>query len=309
MLELIQRSNVESFIGNNIEVLEEIVNERAQRYLRLQREKEKYDFGQRLTPKKLSELAGEVIRETNGFLGISDPPPANLSMFYLPEELKYGVRVALGVFTLGTLVELGDGLTTKDLQTAGLFGLIFGAGVIIHGLKDHADSTFFPYQKTIRIAERRTVPTIGAIAHEYTHHLQYATQLSNQRKNPIVEGHARGVEGIVTALFAQKYDNWAYAFDHAERIAKETKDAYLFVCEQRGINLRPALANLPIPNIRGFLYNLLGHHYSIGVAAMSIAERKYGNKVYRDVLKNDFSFLKSIATTTLQIALVSTPPV
>ena len=75
-------------------------------------------------------------------------------------------------------------------------------------------------------------------------------------------------------------------------MAEETKDAYLFVCAQRGITPRQSLANLPIPNVRGFLYRFFGHHYSIGVAAMSIAEAIHGDKIYRDVLRNDFSFLR-----------------
>lgn len=292
MLELTQKSNVESFVGSNIEALEEILNDRAQRYLKLGREKEKFDFGQTLTPEKLRELVGEVIRDTKSFLGISDAPPAYFSMFYLPSNLKHGTYVALGVFTVGTLAELSDGLTTKDLQTAGLLALVFGAGTVLYSFRDHLGSVFDGSEKIIRIGERKTVPAVGGISHEYTHHLQDNTKLSNQRRNPVVEGHARGVEGVITRLFAQRYDNPAYVFDHAGRVAKEIKDAYLFVSAQRGITPRQSLVSLPIPNVRGFLYRFFGHHYSIGVAAMSIAEAVHGDKVYRDVLRNDFSFLR-----------------
>ncbi len=292
MLELTQKPNVESFIGSNIEALEEILDERAQRYLKLRREKEKFDFGQTLTPEKLRELAGEVIRDTNNFLGISDAPHAYFSMFYLPRILKQGVYVALGVFAVGTLAGLKDGLTTKDLQMAGLLALGFGGGTVSFSYRDHIGSAFDRSEKVMRIAERKTVPAVGAVSHEYTHLLQDKTKLRNQRRNPVVEGHARGVEGVITSLFAQRYNNPAYVFNNAERVAEETKDAYLFVCAQRGITPRQSLANLPIPNVRGFLYRFFGHHYSIGVAAMSIAEAIHGDKIYRDVLRNDFSFLR-----------------
>jgi len=95
MLELTQRPNVETFIGNNIEALEEILHQRTQKYLAVQKEKENYDFGQNLTPERLRELAGEVILDTKNFLGVTDTPPASLSMFYLPRDIKYGAKVAL----------------------------------------------------------------------------------------------------------------------------------------------------------------------------------------------------------------------
>jgi len=294
MLELTQRTNVEKFIGNNVETLEEILNQRAQRYLAIQ--KEKYNFGQNVTPERLRELAGEVIRDTDDFLEVTSAPPAYLSVFHLPREVKYGVKITLGVFTIGTLVELSDGLTANDLQTAGLIGLLFGAGTVLTMLRDHTNSVFDLSLKVIRIGvgEKKEVKAVGGLAHEYTHHLQYSlTDLTVRGRNPIVEGHARGVEGAVVNIFAQRYDNPAYAFDHIYRTAKELKDAYLFICGEKGITPKESLANLPLPTARRWLYKSLGHHYSLGVAAMSIAEAQHGDRVYRHVMKNDVSFLQT----------------
>lgn len=290
MLKLTQKENIESFVSNNIEALEEILNERAKRYLEIHQQKEKYDFGPTLTPEKLGELAGKTIKEVNDFLKISNTTSTRISMFYLPNDLKYAARVTLGVFTVGTLIELTNGLTTTDLELAGKMALLFGGGMLIYNFRDHLSTVFDRYGKTIRISERKTVPAVGGIAHEYTHQLQDATQLANQIRNPVMEGHARGIEGVITNIFAQRYDNPAYAFDHTDRTAKELNDAYLFVCRKKGISPNAFLANLPIPPVRNWWYNLSGHHYSLGVAAMSIAEKKQGDMIYPEILRNNFSF-------------------
>ena len=131
MMELTQIPNVELFIGNNIEVLEDILDKRSQEYLAVKNEKEIYDFGKNLNPEILRELTGEVIKDTKNFLELDDSHPAHFSMFHLPRDLKYGVKVALGAFTISTLAELIDGLTVDNLKTAGLIGLFFGAGTIL----------------------------------------------------------------------------------------------------------------------------------------------------------------------------------
>jgi len=294
MLELTQRPNIESFIKNNLEALEDILDQRAQRYLVVQKEKEKYDFGKNLTPERLRELAREVIQDTWGFLEVVEAPSAYLSMAHLPRDIKYGAKVALGTFIVGTLAELTDGLTLQDLQTAGLIGLALGVGCVVTMQRDHLRSVFDCSRKVIRISEKKEVNAVGGIAHEYTHRLQDSlTNLATQRRNPVVEGHARGVEGEVANTFANRYDNPAYSFEYIDRTAKELKDAYLFICAEKGINPRQSLANLPIPKVRGWLYKFFGHHYSIGVAAMSIAEAQHGDRVYRDVMKNEVSFLRT----------------
>lgn len=294
MLELTEKTNIESFIGNNLETLEKILNKRSQKYLVMQKEKEKYNFGQNLNPERLREIAKEVIQNTNDLLKIGKTPSSYLSMFYLPKEMKRGTKIALGAFTMATLVGFLDGATINDLQVAGSISLLFGTGGVIHAKRDHLDSCYLPSDKTMRIGEKKEVNAVAEIAHEYTHHLQHSlTNLSRTTKNPIKEGHARGIEGIIAHIFAQRHDNPAYAFEHTNRTAKELKDAYLFICRKKGIKSKESLANLPIPKKGGFLHKWLGCHYSLGVSAMEIAEAQHGNKVYRDVLDNNLSFLRA----------------
>lgn len=293
MIELSRRSNVELYIRNNLEALEEILNQRANLYLAAKNEKGKYDFGQKLTPDTLRKLAVEVIRDTKDFLQVTDTPPAYISMFHLPRDIKRGAYITLGIFTIATLAELTNGLTFKDLRTNGLIALLFGVGTVLTMQRDHLLSVFDGSEKRIRMGEKNEVEAVGVVAHEYTHRLQDSfTDLTGETRNPIAEGHARGVQGAVANNFAQRYDNPAYLFSHIDCTAKELKDAYLFICRENGISPKKSLASLPIPKVRKGLYKFFGHHYSIGVAAMSIAEAQNGTKVYKDVIKNDVSFLR-----------------
>lgn len=297
MTELTERPNVETFIGNHLETLESVLDERAQRYFKVWEEKDSYDFGQNLTPDRLRELVGEVIQDTKDFLEVKEAPPVYLNMFHLPRDIKIGAKVGLVFSTIGALAQISDGFSYSDLQVAGLVGGLYGIASVLVMKGGYLNSSYRSKEREIRIGEKKEVEAAGVVAHEYTHHLQNSfTSLKSGSKDPIVEGHATGVDGTVADIFAQRYDNPAYTFRHTVWVARELKDAYLFICEEKGITPRESLANLKIPKIRGplsrFTRNSRLHHYSIGVAAMSIAEVEHGEEVYRDVMKNDFSFLE-----------------
>ncbi len=214
-------------------------------------------------------------------------------MLYLPDQIKRSLKIAAGTFTLAALVESVNGLTVQDLTMAGALAVFFGGGTILFALQAYSTSSFDFRDDLLLIGSSNTVNAVGAIAHEYTHCLQHHfTDLDVIKSgNPIVEGHARGLEGIISEKFAREFDNQAYVFVHSERVAEELKYAYLYTCRKKNVFPKKSLENLPIPDIRGWLYSRYAHHYSIGVAAMTIACSKQGEKVYKDVMKNDFGFL------------------
>lgn len=290
-VELTQKSHVESFIEKNIEVLEDSLNKKAQKYLTIQKHKKNYDFGHNIKPEKLNELSCEVIQDTKKFLKITNAPPVNFSMFYPPRDLKKGINIGLGTFTFATLAESINGLTINDLKLAGGIAIAFGGYAVLNNIREHSNSCY-DVNNIIKINEKKEVNLVGVIAHEYTHHLQHSlTDLIKNKRNPIVEGHARGVEEIIANNFAQRYDNFAYMFDPLSRTTKELKHAYSSICKKKRINPKKSLINLPISEPKGLLCGSRGYHYSIGFAAMSIAETQQGKKIYRDILKNDSSFL------------------
>lgn len=294
MIELTLKDNVEKYIGNNLEALEISLDKAAQKYINLKSKKKSLDFGQKLTPKILEDLAPRVISKTRNFLEVKQSTDVSLSMFYLPDHIKRSLKIAAGTFTIAALAESLNGLTVQDLTIAGSMAVFFGAGTLLFSLQIYNNSSFDPGNDLLLIGSGKTFNAVGAIAHEYTHYLQHHfTELNIRTRNPVVEGHARGLEGIVSEKFAQEFDNQAYVFVSSERVAEELKDTYLYTCKKKKILPKKSLENLPIPNIGGLLYSIDARHYSIGVAAMTIACSKHGENVYKDVMKNDFEFLKS----------------
>lgn len=294
MIKLTLKDNVEKYISNNLEVLEVSLDKAAQKYINLKSQKKSLDFGQKLTPKSLEDLAPRVISKTRNFLEVKQNTDVSLSMFYLPDHIKRSLKIAAGTFTIATLAESLNGLTVQDLTIAGSLAVFFGAGTLLFALQMYSNSSFDYKNDLLLIGAGKTFNAVGAIAHEYTHYLQHHfTGLNMRTMNPIVEGHARGLEGVVSEKFAQEFDNQAYVFVSSERVAKELKDAYLYTCKKKKILPKKSLEKLPIPNIRWLLYSIDAHHYSIGVAAMTIACSKQGEKVYKDVMKNDFEFLRN----------------
>jgi hypothetical protein len=294
MIEFTLKDNVEKYVSNNLEVLEVSLDKAAQKYINLKSKEKNLDFGQKLTPKSLEDLAPRVISKTRNFLEVHQNTDVSLSMFYLPDHIKRSLKIAVGTFTIATLAESLNGLTVQDLTTAGSLAVFFGAGTLLFALQMYSNSSFDCKNDLLLIGAGKTVNAVGAIAHEYTHYLQHHfTELDIQTRNPIVEGHARGLEGIVSEKFAQEFDNHAYVFISYDRVAKELKDAYLYTCKKKKVLPKKSLEKLPIPNIGGLLYSIDARHYSIGVAAMTIACSKHGEKVYKDVMKNDFEFLKN----------------
>lgn len=294
MIELTYKQNVEDYINNNLEVLEMLLDKAAQKYLNLKSKKNSLDFGQKLTPQNLENLAPAVIAKTMNYLEIKQSTDCCLSMFYLPDQIKRGLKVAAGTFAISGLVSALEGLTIGNLIMSGMIGALFGAGIIILARETYANSAFDYKDHHLLIGATKTVNAVGAIAHEYTHCLQHNfTQLDikSESKNPIVEGHARGLEGIISEKYAQEFNNEAYTYVHSERVARELKTAYIYTCNKKEITPKESLEKLPIC-VDSFLFSTDIDHYSLGVAAMTIANSKHGEKIYKDVMKNDFEFLK-----------------
>lgn len=289
------KDNVEKYISNNLEVLETSLDKAAQKYISLEKKKKSLYFGQKLTPKNLEDLASRVVAKTMDFVEISQGPDCYLSMFYLPDQIKKGLKVAAGTFTIASIATALDHLTVPHLIMSGMIGALFGTGVIILARETYSNSSFDYKDNHLLIGSTNTVNAVGSIAHEYTHCLQHHfthLDVKGESANPIVEGHARGLEGIISEKYAQENDNHAYTYTHSERVSRELKTAYLYTCDKKEITPKETLEKLPI-EVNGFLHSTKIDHYSLGVAAMTIASSKHGENVYKKVMKNDFEFLKN----------------
>lgn len=171
----------------------------------------------------------------------------------------------------------------------------------------------------ITLSEKEEVSAVGGIAHEYTHHIQYhmtalfselarvkaimnydtrmvekGVDILKRWEYPISEGHARGVEGKICYKFAEKYGNKAYLLDYLDSVVSELQDAYFFACKRKGVKPKENLEKLVVKEsmLDRLSAKAFSHHYPIGVAAFAIAEKKHGEKIYQDVLKEEYLFLK-----------------
>jgi len=297
MIELTYKKNVEKYVNNNLEVLEDLLDKAAQKYIKLKNKKNKLDFGQKLTPKNLESLAPVVIAKTMDYLEVKHATDCYMSMFYLPDQIKRSLKVAAGTFIVAGLACSLDKLTISNLIMSGMIAALFGAGSIVLAKESYANSSFDYKYNHLMIGAKNTVNAVGSVAHEYTHCLQhYFTDLNikHNLNNPIIEGHARGLEGIISEKYAQDFNNEAYNYLHSERVARELKIAYLYTCNKKEITPKKSLKELPIPLDSIFFYIIDIDHYSLGVTAMTIASAKNGDDVYKKVMKNDFDFLKII---------------
>ena len=292
MIDLTQRPHVERFIANHLEVLEDILNQRSQEYAGAKDVAKKYRFGPHLTFDRLDELGPVITRETRDFLDVQAADPVSIDMLTVPEIVRKGTTGALVAFGVSLASYVPAGIAVAELGYATLIGIGFGGAVVAQMFRDDGFPLFQSSDNQIKIgiAREATVPCI--IAHEYTHFLQKTrTQLNFKSNNPIIEGHARGVEQAIARLHSEQSDNPAHQYDTLCRVARELKQAYLYITRTAGIHQRKSLRDAPSPHV-GWIHRILAHHYSMGTAAMSIAEALHGDQVYRNVMRNDISFLK-----------------
>ena len=317
--------DLEHFIGinSNLEVLEDCLDRFAHVYFALQQRKKSLNFGEILTLDGLMAIVPEVTGETRNFLGASDVPDAEFRLLTVKDAVKTrGHEALLYLISGGMVITLlrGSGEMLQDIigknqildrtlptSTVLLFyGISFpiavGGRVLYEyykgGLSSVISSRYNHNEGRIGISANDTVSVVADISHEFTHSIQDLHNVQIGRKYPIAEGHARGVQREISGIFAERSDNPAYVYKGIEQTAKELNDAYLFICTKNHRSPKASLQKLKIPRFRSRLPQFMtgpfeAHHYSIGVAAMCIAEAKHGTRVYRDVINNDYSFLRA----------------
>ena len=289
----------------------------------MQERRKELDFGEKLTLDRLIHILPEVTAETRGFLHISEVPEIEVNLATFRDAAKRAYQNVLGMsIAFSIAVPSVEALQDKADQILGLqeemyrhlqhstymvvslaAGLFLANTAILARAYSKDDissviaSSYLKKKKEIRIAANDTVSAIADVAHEYAHHIQYLNGVPMNRKYPLYEGHARGVEREVSRIFGERYDNPSFVYGALSRAAPELKDAYLFICNKQHRSPRNSLKKLKILRLRrGFDRFIKGmfeaHHYSIGVAAMFIAQAKYGNRVYREVVNNDYAFLR-----------------
>jgi len=299
MIKLTFSDNIEKFLSNNenFEVLEDILDKTAQEYFNLEKSKDTFYPGKKINPGLFEEMVPPIVKETNDFLGAYNIKLPIFAFFHVPTAMKRCSYFGLGIFAMSTLLTSLGGSVFGGMSFSAIIGAFATLGMYGRAAKQLKWTRYYsqePDMHLITLNEKWTVPAVGDLAHEYDHHMvNKSTNLFNYLPNPIIEGHARGVEGKICKAFSEKFDNPAFEYNYAHRIASEINDAYHIICEKKNIYPMESLKNLKIPPVHGYGDIHGSYHYKIGSAAMHVAERRYDDKVYKDVLKSDFWFLRA----------------
>lgn len=167
--------------------------------------------------------------------------------------------------------------TMMTLACAGLMAL-FG----LKGNNDCYDGLF----KKLRINKETEVYLKPVIAHEYAHYLQdIQFDYKTKRVNSAIEGHARGVQRIVSERYFEQENNPAYLHHITCETAFELADVYVWVSKRLGRNPRSGLIRNP------YKARKPGSH-AIGNATFYVLEQFHGRDIYKRFLQRDLKFLE-----------------
>lgn len=274
---------IERYVSNHADLLEELISAHIEEYEALK--KQPHDFGERLSLPEMEGPIREAVVETKHFLGMSEAPDVRWSV-YDPKSIPLRSAKVGAITYLATVVSLlAGGSSLEDAATNALwFGLAFGGGAMAHLFREGFETYYHPGEQKIHLSDLERISLSVDAAHEYTHHLQNTFSQTLAKNRMLGEGHAIGVDGAVARLLSERYDNTAYTLYHLSRARRHLRDAYQSTRTAQGHEQKES----PIPQIDRFFR---ARHHTLGYAMMAIAEARYGTKIYRDVLEDDFSFL------------------
>lgn len=114
-------------------------------------------------------------------------------------------------------------------------------------LQNKEGKTYCLFSEIIINPYSKMEETIPAIAHEYTHHLQYLKVLLryHHSDNDLIlawmEGLARFAERAIADLFCSKENNCAYICHCVRRCFLELQSVYIYCCLYKGIEINQSL--------------------------------------------------------------------
>lgn len=302
MSQIIEASQIEKYLAKkeNLEIVEQMLDSTSQTYLSLKKQAKKLDRGPFLTWQNLPSLLSEVRNQTEQFLGVKNISSPDITIFNLKRFIRRGAIIGLGTTDLFIAQSFIEGPQAPQFFKALFTGAFFGGGIVLEGFRRYMNSEYNPSANLITVAERRTVPAVAAIAHEYTHHIQgIKTPKLLVVGNPLTEGFAGGVARAISSAFTEQYSNPAYIYDELAITSSSLKDTYLDLCRKFSLSPSKSLQKLPIAKksfaISGWTIHdpFIGHYYCLGNTLMIVAEAKHSTSVYQDIIKGNLGFLSA----------------
>lgn len=301
MNELISKTGLETFISRpeNLEALEDTLGWHGDLYLRLKRNESSLDLKTKIPSDRLAGLFKEVQRQTAETLDIDDFG----KIWFSEYDWKFFTKVGLkrGAFIAGgaQLVSLLDGLQSKDLSVGPAVLTFFTVGIPLYALGEYTSGRLSS-QRVIYLGFGDNTEASAALAfsrglaYQLIHDKTYAVD----ENGPFTHGFIAGLGKVVGEKLSEQHNNPAYHYQFLKSYTGELKDAYLTFCEKKGIASKNSLAKLEVPSPRWvldkipFFYQKGTYSHSLATATLGAAEMRFGEGIYKNVLAEDFSFLR-----------------
>jgi hypothetical protein len=301
------------FNQKSVQPLEDILADELNRLNDLNKVKSSLDFGRSFDYNHLSDLFQSVRSDVDNFLQVKDIPSPTVTPFsifdkeYRPIMNHYtkGAGWITGGLGIGILSRVfarkhyrADLKKRKRITRRGfLIGTFPVLGGVYQGVKGGLwhyvvsnDGGYLSWREDISIPKRmKRVKLEMTLCHEYTHHVQKAMSLYPDVQNKLwhaIEGHARGIDLVMSQAHRKKYDNLAYEHVYLSMSVPNLRSGYAWLCQGLGIQPKNGLLD------RDFYpdgYEPTTPH-AIGHSLFQIYRRELGDGIYRDMIHEKFVF-------------------
>ena len=279
----------ELYYEENIEILENIINRTIKEYDNIPRTKYCKDI--RLSKEQLKQELQNINKEVSKFLDIENSSLPSIRYRDIYSSFKYEIFPLLTLFAGSSLFGLTALLYLKNAPNistifTGTFGMYYFKELNDYRINfKNIRSSYYHNNNLMLICKEDRKEIISDIAHEQTHHVQKKLKwpLENDDYKILIEGHARGVERHVARIYAERENDKRIIKSILPGTLLEYVGIYMKMCERmkKKINIK-LLKNHNTEYRPGM--------HAVGNTLFSIAEEKFGPKVYAGALRGVFAF-------------------
>jgi hypothetical protein len=220
------------------------------------------------------------------------------------------VMIANGIYTIGHgIVDqiypdvLGDIINPILWSISGSINIWLGAKNLRYAKNKSRMGVSSIYKSKKDVIRMLKLPESGLIqdlAHEYAHHLQYATlELRGHKRKPaeFIEGHARGVQRFIARDYTISRRDISFWERYKNQTFGELSGAFAWMCERLGEVKRTELLlekNKQVFLGLDYLDEKTGNttKHAIGNTFFYLAEKKHGKAIYSDAIHGNFEFIR-----------------
>ena len=305
MIEQVTKEDLKDFIlkTENKDALEVVLDSAIKQY-NYPKQYKQFPIREKreLTNSEIMMMFEEVTDETRNFLQLrpAEVPKISVGSYNWRAVAKEaGVKIAF-LTTLGLGAKIAEsGFHPEMILGAAGFWLVMDAFAVGYNYNEFQLASSRPENRYIRITSKKETDVADKIADLYDQHiLKEKTDLG--LSSLLARGHVLGTRNIIANRLSQKRENPDFLYKPSREMAGALKDAYIYVCKQRGESAKTSLLDNDAPITDPSFVPIFkwgpGHRKwilpeNISVAVVAIAEEKASRGIYRQILREDLSFL------------------